>query len=140
MSGVMIRTDDNDLKRLLGIYISDENMRKLIYDILSANSVAVEWAFKFHLGHVYPTVPVINTVGYINLEKYQGWSGDTDRYKNSNYVQQGYLKVTVHEFRGLHHYHPLIVNGPEHKNWNNQFHITCDEFIPEDQLDIDSLF
>lgn len=144
MSGTTIRTDDNDLRRLLCIYISDENMRKLIYDIMSVNFVAVEWAFKFHLGHIYPTVPDKGAVGYINLETYQGWNGDVDKYKNSNYVQQGYLKVTVLEFRGLNHYHPLIVEAPAHEEnkieWNNQFQISCNEFISENDLDLDSLF
>ena len=136
---VLIRTNENDLKNLLDIYVGEENARKLIYDIISTNSTAVEWLFKFHLGYKYPTVPEKGAVGYINLDKYQGWSGDVDKYKESSYVQQGFLKVTVEQFKGLHQYDPLVVHAPEHvengSKWNNVFNINCDAFIPEDELD-----
>jgi hypothetical protein len=141
---VMIRTDENDLKNLLDVYINDENVKKLIYDIISTNSNAVEWLFKFHLGHIYPMVPKIGTVGYVNIDKYNGWSGDVDKYKNSKYTQHGFLKVTVQEFKGLNSYHPLIVTAPVHEEngvlWNNSFHIQCSEFILEDDLDTDFVF
>jgi hypothetical protein len=136
---VSIDTDENDLINVLNQYIKNKDVAALVFDTFSSNNTSIQWLFKMHMGNSYPIVPKIGTVGYINLSKYGGWQGDVEKYKNSSYCQQGYIKVGVKDWKGLNHYYPLVVEATAHsengQDWNSTFHIDCNEFITVNEFD-----
>ncbi len=137
---VRVNTDENDLINILNHYIKNKDIAKLMFDTLNTNSIAIEWLFKLHIGNKYPKVPEIGTCGYIKLSNYESWQGDKDKYLNSSYCEQGYIKVTVKDWRGLSSYYPLIVEATPHSenniDWNNIFQIDCKDFITVDEFDV----
>lgn len=136
---VTINTDENDLINVLNQYIKDKNVVKLVFDTFSNNNTAVQWLFKMHMGNPYPTVPKIDTVGYVSLYNHKGWKGDIEKYKNSLHCQQGYIQVKVKEWKGLNNYYPLVVEAISHsengQDWDNIFNLDCKEFITVDEFD-----
>jgi hypothetical protein len=137
---ISVSLDDNDLMNVLKENIKNKEMQRLLYDVLSKDSVACNWLFKMQLGATYPTIPEKGTVGYVNVDKTSGWSGDLGLYKDSHFNQNGFIQVTVDEFIGLNEYYPLKVIAPEHtdetgKVWKNNFRVNIQDFIPEDQFD-----
>lgn len=138
---ISVNLDDNDLLNVIKNNVKNESIAKLIYDVFSKDSTACEWLFKMQLGSKYPEIPKINALGYLNIEKHSGWSGNIKEYKDSIYNQHGFIEVTVQDFKGLNDYYPLIVVAPPHTDekgvaWNNRFSIRLDEFIPEDSFDL----
>ena len=136
---VSVNTDENDLINVLNQYIKNKDVAKLMFDTLSSNHTAIQWLFKLHMGNNYPNVPKIGTSGYLKLSTYEGWQGDKQKYLDSPYCEQGYIKVIVKEWKGLSTYYPLMVTAiPHYENneeWNNAFSIECKDFITIDEFD-----
>lgn len=140
MNKITVSITDNDLWLILERHVDNKNITRLLFDVLCKNPKAIEWLLRMDLGNPYPVIPEIGTHGYMNIVNYGGWSGDKTTYEKSEFNQHGFIPVTVKAFAGIDTYHPLTVAAPKIKDKNgedaeNQFHITLEEFIPEDKRD-----
>lgn len=140
MSKITVSITDNDLWLILEKHVDNKHIARLLFDVLCKNHKAIEWLLRMDLGNPYPVIPQVGDMGYMNIVNYGGWSGAKTAYEKSEFNQHGFIPVTVKAFGGIDSYHPLIVNAPQMtdkkgEHFENQFHLSLEEFIPEDKHD-----
>ena len=125
---------ENALAKLIGW--ENGAMVYLFKDMLKESPKGAEWFMRLSMGENVPTIPGVGLEVYVSIDRL-GWNVDANAYRDSVYNENGFIKCTVKAFRGLHTYHPVVIElpklDPSDKTSEAPLtHIDIDEWKPAD--------
>jgi hypothetical protein len=123
------------LRRIIKDSTNKEDFVLLLNDLLADSHMGSTYFIKLMLGSRLPKIPKVGDQGYVLVDSL-GYGHDKEKYKNSEFCQQGYIPCTVSKINSIASYSPLQVTLPDIGQPDKETGISIDKFYEGDLIDI----
>jgi hypothetical protein len=123
------------LRKIIKDSSNKEDFVLLLNDLLADSHMGSTYFIKLMLGSSLPKIPKVGDQGYILVDSL-GYGHDKEKYKNSEFCQQGYIPCTVSRINSIASYSPIYVTIPDIGQSEKEVGISIDKFHEGDSIDI----